>query len=108
MWHPILQLGDRLTHRLRRRAECSREPSEFCLTLPFVALVRLEGTYLGAPRRHQRFQMTPGNRHRRNDAVILGHGYPLTDVTGCRLFVKSCGFRVDRAIGPFIRGMDRV
>jgi len=54
------------------------------------------------------FETAPGNRHRRNDAVILGHGYPLTNGTGCRLLVLGRIFRVDRAVGPAVRRYDRV
>src|SRR5260221_10594823 len=66
-----------------------------------------EGFFV-APRSHEGFQTTPGNRHGRNDAVILGYGYPLTNATGCRLFALNRGFRMDRAIGPIVRCDDRI
>src|ERR1700682_1527946 len=50
----------------------------------------------------------PGNRHGRNDAVILGHCYPLANGTGCRLFALSCGLRLDRVTRPTIRRDDRI
>jgi hypothetical protein len=41
----------------------------------------LEGRFPVAPRRDERLDPTPGNRHGRNDTVILGDGDPLTDIT---------------------------
>src|SRR3984893_4190632 len=50
----------------------------------------------------------PGYRHGSNDAGILGHGYPLTNVTGRQRLLLSYGFSVDRAIRPVVRRDDRV